>query len=134
MENNIDTILKMISSNPELTSQISKIASSDGENKIGEVVSLISPLLSYASNTESNNDSSKSTITENDASINETEGSTSEEQGSSPIASFTSSFGKSITKNKALLIALKPYLSKERCKMIDSVIRLSSLADVIKLI
>ncbi len=131
MENNLDSILKMITSNPELMSKISEIASSDGENKIGDVVSLISPLVGSSSD----NDYAPSSGDSNESESAEDAGEKIEQKrNESSIASLSSSFGQSIAKNKALLIALKPYLSKERCKMIDSVIKLSSIADVIKLI
>lgn len=129
MENSIDSILNQISSNPDLMSKISEVTSSDSDNKIADVISLISPLI----NSKSENSSEKGktdTVLEN---------TTVEEEGISNkgalnALSIGSSFGKSIAKNKALLIALKPYLSKGRCDMIDSVIKLSQIADVMKLI
>ena len=112
MENNLESILSRVSSDPDLIKKIGEIARSGGDDSIGEVMALISPLVSGESNENPD-------ITEkNDATVNKA----------------ASSIGKSISKNKALLVALKPYLSKERCEMIDHVVKLSQIADVIKLI
>ena len=131
MENNLDSILNQISSNPALMSKISEIASSSSDNKIADVVSLISPLVSSKNTATVSNDTVNAEPVQEDAS-NSTEENTSD--GASNTLSLGASLGKSIMKNKALLIALKPYLSKGRCDMIDSVIKLSQIADVIKLI
>lgn len=131
MENNLDSILSQISSNPDLMSKISEIASSSSDNKIADVVSLISPIIS------SKNANHVVDDTVNAEPSQETEHNSTEENTSNGVSnalSLGASFGKSITKNKALLIALKPYLSKGRCDMIDSVIKLSQIADVMKLI
>ncbi len=40
---------------------------------------------------------------------------------------------RSISKNEPLLCALKPYLSKERQEIIDSIVRLSKIANLMKL-
>lgn len=42
-------------------------------------------------------------------------------------------FARSITENSALLLALKPYLSKKRCELIDSIIKISKLASIVSL-
>ena len=131
MENNLDSILSQISSNPDLMSKISEIASSSSDNKIADVVSLISPLVSSKNTATVSNETVNAEPVQEDAS-NSTEENTS--KGASNTLSLGASFGKSIMKNKALLIALKPYLSKGGCDMIDSVIKLSQIADVIKLI
>ena len=128
MENNIESILNQVSSNPELMSKISEIASSGGENKLSDVIALISPLLA-SSSTNSSEYKAESIATSEAI----TDASISSEKNNS-ISALGTSFGKSIAKNKALLIALKPYLSKNRCDMIDSVIKISQIADVIKLI
>ncbi len=129
MENNIEAILSKVSSSPELMSKITEIASSNGENKIADVISLISPLISSTGE----NNASEEIQEQGTAPEPAVDTSISSEKGSN-ISSLGTSFGKSISKNKSLLIALKPYLSKGRCDMIDSVIKLSQIADVIKLI
>lgn len=42
-------------------------------------------------------------------------------------------FARSITENSALLLALKPYLNKKRCELIDSIIKISKLAGIVSL-
>lgn len=128
MEKSLDQILNLVTSNPELMSKISSIASSGSENAIGDVVSLISPLIKNQDNV--------SFDTENESEEPEIDSISSEEKNSSEsrVSTISASFEKSIAKSKDLLLALKPYLSKERCNMIDNVIRLSQIANVIKMI
>lgn len=62
------------------------------------------------------------------------------EQGGNDISGLSSLFGgllplftSSVLKSSSLLIALKPYLSKKRCDLIDNIIRLSKLASIVSL-
>ena len=46
MENNLESILSRVSSDPDLIKKIGEIARSGGDDSIGEVMALISPLVS----------------------------------------------------------------------------------------
>ena len=125
MDKGLESVLSSITSNKELMEKISKtVKSGQGsqESTLADVISLISPIISDKSqdNQEENDDAPH-----NESAIKSI---------SDSKDSFIESFGKSITKNSALLIALKPYLSKERCQMIDGILRISQLTDIIKLI
>lgn len=55
----------------------------------------------------------------------------------SPILSMLGASAKKAPKNSqrdALLCALKPYLNDERCKLIDSVLKLEQFGDILKMI
>ncbi|MBQ4109065.1 MAG: hypothetical protein IJC80_06655 [Clostridia bacterium] len=49
------------------------------------------------------------------------------------LGGFLPLFARSITENSALLLALKPYLSKKRCELIDSIIKISKIASLVSL-
>jgi len=119
MENNLEQILSTVTSNPELMKKISDVAKSGKEDAISEVMSLISPIVSEKKEPHSDEISSEEKAEDKSALL---------------ASSSINSIGKSISKNKGLLLALKPYLSKERCEMIDHVVKLSQIADVMKLI
>lgn len=131
METSIDSILSSVMGNEELMSKIRDTVQSkngDTASSLEDVISLIAPALkSKGSDTDGSNTSTgqgKSNTDKSDAvNLKEKE-----------ISSFLSSFSHTISKNTGLLIALKPYLSKERCQMIDSVVKISRLAEALKLL
>lgn len=51
----------------------------------------------------------------------------------SAFGGFLPFFVSGVSKSSSLLIALKPYLSKKRCDLIDSLIKLSRLAAIVSL-
>ncbi len=123
MDKSLESVLSAITSNKELMGKISDAVKADHgtDGALADVISLISPLVS---------ESKESSTTEEEAS-EPVQPAESQNQAKDTILA---SLGKSITKNSSLLIALKPYLSKERCQMIDGIIRISQLADIIKLV
>lgn len=123
MDKSLESVLSTITSNTDLMSKISEAVRSDTSSSSGlaDVISLISPLFS---------ESKDKTPTENEPSESH-QASIVPQQAKDTIIT---SLSKSISKNSSLLIALKPYLSKERCQMIDSIIKISQLADIIKLV
>ncbi len=131
METSIDSILSSVMGNEELMSKIRDTVQSkngDTASSLEDVISLIAPALkSKGSDTDGSNTSTAQGKSDTDKSeaVNLKE---------KEISSFLSSFSHTISKNTGLLIALKPYLSKERCQMIDSVVKISRLAEALKLL
>ena len=126
-----DEILKMITENPDVMSKISEISKgADSESlsdKLNDVVNIISPLINEKKDDSKNTIISEKTntppskINENAPSINST-----------PFDLGTR-IGEKINKNSKLLLALKPYLSKERGDALDSIIKMAQVADLMKL-
>lgn len=141
-DNSFESIISMISSNPDLINKISSVVKDGGgdmEKALSNVVSLISENQGEAGQeptvesvvsskgeayTEQNEQKTDTYMGENEI--------LSEVFKKSPD-SFLHSFTKSISKNSAFLLALKPYLSKERKDIIDSVVRISQLASIMNL-
>ena len=122
-ENSLEEMLKKIMDNPDIMSKVSSIAerSKDKglENTLPEIIEAISPQISK--NKDENDEKTDTSSAKNekiDASL--------------PTDAF-SKLGEKITKNSKLLIALKPYLSKERGDMIDSIVKIAQIADLMKL-
>lgn len=136
-ENSIESVLSMISSNPDLINKISSAVQAGGDDLSKNLSSVIS-LISESQN-QSNKADEKSTLPaeEKEAKIDtpadEIENS-AEFLLDGKANSFLSTLSKSISKNSSLLIALKPYLSKNRCEIIDTVIKISQLSNIMNLV
>ncbi|MBO5356667.1 MAG: hypothetical protein J6A95_02770 [Clostridia bacterium] len=131
METSIDSILSSVMGNEELMSKIRDTVQSkngDTASSLEDVISLIAPALN---NKESTTNGSNTSTAQGKSDTDKSEGINLKEN---EISSFLSSFSHTISKNTGLLIALKPYLSKERCQMIDSVVKISRLAEALKLL
>ena len=125
MENSIEGVLSSVMGNEELMNKIREAVKGSGEDtasSLGDVISLITPVLNEDKNSSKNFESTTTTDS-SEVSIKGSE-----------LGSFLSSFSHTIEKNTGLLIALKPYLSKERCQMIDSVVKISRLSEALKLL
>ena len=130
-ENSIDSILSMISSNPELINKISSAVQGGGDDLSKSLSSVISLISESQENKESVN-----ALKENTEKRDTPTGNFKKEEVSpsnDKVDSLISSLSKSISKNSSLLIALKPYLNKNRCDMIDTVVKVSKLANVMNL-
>ena len=130
-ENSIDSILSMISSNPELINKISSAVQGGGDDLSKSLSSVISLISESQENKESAN-----ALRENTEKRDTPTGNFKKEEVSpsnDKVDSLISSLSKSISKNSSLLIALKPYLNKNRCDMIDTVVKVSKLANVMNL-
>lgn len=126
MENNLEAILSSITSNPDLMQKISEITkNSDGTSAIGEVVSLLSPHINGSNSTQGEEKAEESASSK---------GVKEESDTPKESLSILGSVSNTISRNTPLLLALKPYLSKERAKIIDSVIALSKVASISKLL
>ena len=135
-DNSIESVLSMISSNPELINKISSAVQAGGDDlskNLSSVISLIS---------ESQHKNAKN---EKDAQIFSDY---NDEKPDTPVGKFekTDDFlhlggtdsilfklSKSITRNAPLLLALKPYLSKSRCDMIDTAVKISQLSSIMNI-
>ena len=123
---NLGNILSSVMKDDNLMNKIKdtvKKQEGNSSSSLEEVISMLSSKLS-----DSNVDDNKSVdeTTETDSKNDITT------QNNLNLLAHTLS--RSVSKNSALLLALKPYLSKERCHVIDSVIKISQIADTFNLL
>lgn len=129
MENSIDSVLSSVMGNEELMNKIRATVKGNGgdtASSLEDVISLIAPAL----NADKSNGNTDTEQGKNEADYKSDEINSSERE----INSLLSSFSHTISKNTGLLIALKPYLNKDRCQMIDGVVKISRLAEALKLL
>ena len=134
-ENNLSDIISALSSNKEIV----KLAEKAKES--GDFGSILSEVASLLGEGESKNDGVNSTSGKDEESEEYTEASgrengqdkESKSEQNSLLGSLLPLFSSSICENSELLIALKPYLSKKRCDLIDSIIKISKLASIVSL-
>lgn len=120
MDTSVDSVLSSVMGNEDLMNKIKEVVqgnNGDTSSSLEDVISLIAPSIKASTNSET---------VKNDEIIDT--GATKSDN------SLISSLGKSISKNASLLVALKPYLSKERCQMIDSIVKISKITDTLKLL
>lgn len=141
-DNSLEKMLGEISSNPELMEKISSAVNNDSgdmEKTLSSVISLISSaslrdtssspqskstyekVEPYEEKVHSNTDTPLEKITKEENSFDKNQ------------LSFLNTFASSISKNSDFLLALKPYLNKERREIIDNVVRMSKLASIVNL-
>lgn len=120
-EFSFEEILEKISKNPDVIEKITSIAKNAGDNPyehLSEIMSAIAPTIN------NENDEMKEEVAEKVNSAPKAAGL------DIPIAKL----GEKITKNSKLLLALKPYLSRERSDLIDMVIKMAQVTDLMKLV
>ena len=124
---NLESLLSSVISDEGLMKKIKDVVKSknDDSSSLNDVISLITPKLEQ-NNESGNTESTAKEIDDHTSSKNILDKSNS--------ISFVNSLSHSISKNAGLLIALKPYLSKERCQMIDNVVKISKITDTLNLI
>ncbi|MBQ7353610.1 MAG: hypothetical protein IJW54_06400 [Clostridia bacterium] len=126
-----DEMLNNITSNEELMSKISEIVKN---NKNGEISDTLPSVLSLiASNGQKNKEEKNDEIREG---ADTAQTNSEQEKNNSLNNDFTSligSLGKQLSSSSQLLLAIKPYLNKNRQSMVDTMVKLSSLANVINL-
>ncbi len=123
---NLDSLLSSVLSDEALMNKIKDTVKGNGgdsSSSLESVISLISPKLKSEG---AQNDVEKKADAESEP--------TNEALGKAGSLSFINTLSHSISKNAGLLIALKPYLSKERCQMIDGVVKISQITDTLKLL
>lgn len=119
---NFEDMIAKITQNPDLMKRIKDIKSSsegkDSTAALPEIISLIAPVV--GKDDEGNDEPVKEATVIKDA----------------PDSKFSlpfSQLSEKISKNSNLLLALKPYLSKERGDIIDSIVKMAQVADLMKL-
>ena len=122
-EFNIEDLLSSITSNPELMGKISNIKNSNDKDisqALPDIISLLSPLVA---------DSSKEKQEESDEKADSRE----MKEDTAKIPLHLADLSERIRKNSDLLLALKPYLKKERGEIIDSIVKMAQVANLMKL-
>ena len=117
---NFDDLLSKITSDPSIMSQVSEIAKGlNGESmaeKIPAVIDAIKPRI---------NDEAKNTDTSSAQSSE-----TKVEPSSVKLPSGLNKISEKVAKNSKLLMALKPYLNKERGDVIDNIVKMAQVANL----
>ena len=117
---NFDDLLSKITSDPSIMNQVSEIAKGlNGESmaeKIPAVIDAIKPRI---------NDEAKNTDTSS-AQSSETKA----EPSSVKLPSGLNKISEKVAKNSKLLMALKPYLNKERGDAIDNIVKMAQVANL----
>lgn len=121
-ENSFDEILDNIAKNPDIIEKLSTISEGiSRENpydSLPKIMSAIAPALQEKSSDEKG----------------EKTDTPPEKNSLGDLGIPVAKLGEKIAKNSKLLLALKPYLNRERSEIIDTVIKLSQVTDLMKLI
>ncbi len=121
-ESDFTEILEKIANNPDVIEKLTSITQSTAKDSpqegLSKIMDAISPLI--------NQISSEGKVEKSDTPPSKTD----EPPLSVPLAKL----GEKITKNSKLLMALKPYLSRERCEIIDTIVKIAQVGDLMKLV
>lgn len=128
-ESSFEEILEKISKSPDIIEKISSItknaSSTNPYESLPEIMSAIAPALQDEGGKQNE----------------EKEGRNMEKTDTPPEKNDFGELGlpigkiaEKITKNSKLLLALKPYLNRERSEIIDTVLKLAQVTDLMKLI
>lgn len=121
---NFEDILAKITQNPEIIEKVSKIAHSDDGGSLSDslpkVIEAILPQVEEAK--QEANEKNTDTGPQKD-----------DEAHSTSLSLPVGKISKKISKNSHLLMALKPYLSKERCDIVDSIVKMAQVADLLSI-
>ena len=118
-EGHVNEVLSSVLSNEELMNKISGIiSSSKSENKEDVLPEVISAMASEIKPKEEGKNAKKG------------EDVSEKEEKSADVSVFPSHSSKD---SAALLKAMKPFLSKERCEMVDNLLKFEQLSELIKL-
>ena len=122
-ENTLEEMLKKIVDNPDVMSKVSSIAEKSRdrglESTLPEIIDAIAPQVSKSA--------------EEKCEKTDTSPTKSEKIDTSLPTETIRKLGEKISNNSSLLLALKPYLSKERGDMIDNIVKMAQIADLMKL-
>lgn len=136
-ETSFEDIIFKISSNPELLNKISStVKGGDGDmsKALSSVIGILSDSDAFGKQTGENEDKIKSEGKDEKEKILDTSlGIFKDNNEKTGIEGLLFSFCNTISRNTPLLLALKPYLSKDRCEMIDSIVKISKLASIVSL-
>ena len=121
----VNDILSSILENKELMNKISGIVS---ENKSGNKEDALPDIIAAISQSMSQSNANEN---EKDETINT--GSEKNAEKSSPVSSVLTKV-KGSRESAALLKAMKPFLSKERCELVDNILKFEQLASLIDIV
>ena len=121
----VNDILSSILENKELMNKISGIVS---ENKSGNKEDALPDIIAAISQSMSQSNANEN---EKDETINT--GSEKNAEKSSPVSSVLAKV-KGSRESAALLKAMKPFLSKERCELVDNILKFEQLASLIDIV
>ena len=121
-ENNFDAILEKIASSPDIIEKISTITKGLSQDSTYDSLPKIMEAIAPALNGEAAEEKSEKTDTP--------KGESTKNDLYAPLLKLS----EKITKNSKLLLALKPYLSRERCEIIDTVVKIAQVGDLMKLV
>ena len=130
-ENNFEEMLSRLASNPELINKVTSAVKSSEGNEISDTLPNVLSILSEGlfKNEEKNDVSLKEPSNE----VQGEQGAKNEVVSTSELipenmSRLISTLGREIGKNTQLLLAIKPYLNKNRQGLIETIVKLSSLA------
>ena len=133
-ENNLSDIISALSSNKEIVKLAEKAKESgDFGSILSEVASLLGEEKNDGESAEVGENEEKEAYTELGTEKNGQDKESNVGEQNTLLGSLLPLFSSSICENSELLIALKPYLSKKRCDLIDSIIKISRLASIVSL-
>lgn len=128
-ESSFEEILEKISNSPDIIEKISSItknaSSSNPYESLPEIMAAIAPALQ--------DKDGKQDIQNKSQSAEKTD-TPPEKSDFGELGLPIGKIAEKITKNSKLLLALKPYLNRERSEIIDTVLKLSQVTDLMKLI
>lgn len=131
-DNSIESVLTMVSQNPDIINKISSLVEAGGDDMTKSLSSVISLISQNQAENKKSVDSSVGNEEKSDTPTAEIKN-INDFSSNLKSDSFLMTLSKSIAKNSSLLLALKPYLSKNRCEIIDTVVKISQLANVMNL-
>ena len=125
-----DEMLSKITSNDELMSTISQVVKNNSGGEITDTLPDVLSLIASSGN-EKKTESKAEAIKDDEE--NQATQTIKKNVTNNEFTELIGSLGKQISNSSQLLLAIKPYLNKSRQGMIDTMIKLSSLAKVINL-
>ena len=119
-DTSFESTLSSIASNPELLNKISNVVKNNKSGEISDTLPDVLSILSESMGKGQGNDDTKDDAVEAQSSQDATIG-------------IIGEIGTQIKKSTPLLLAIKPYLNKNRQGLVENLVKLSSLASVINL-
>ncbi len=131
-ENSFEDIISKITANPELLGKISSSVKG-GDGDMGKALSSVIGILSESDEFNKKPIENEKQEAKKEPILDTSLGNFTNNDDKAGLEGLLFSFCKTISKNTPLLLALKPYLSKDRRDMIDNVVKISQLASIVNL-
>ena len=134
-ENSFDDIISKISSSPELLNQIASSVKNN-ENDMSKALSGVIDIISKSNaiNSEKNEDLKKESGAEPTLFLDTSGAKKEKTTDEASTQNLLFSMCQSISKNSSLLLALKPYLNRERQDLIENILKISKLASIASIV